>query len=55
MAASRTANAAIAHRDLKPAIRVTVTYAPKPGTREKLVDLLVELLDERRKSGGTSK
>jgi hypothetical protein len=45
-----------ARRDIKPANanepRVIVVRAPKPGTRDRLVDLLVDLLDEQRRSGG---
>jgi hypothetical protein len=35
-----------------PPIVVEVIYRPCPVARERLVDLLVELLDERRRSGG---
>lgn len=32
-------------------VTVEVVRSPRPGTRERLVDLLVELLDEHRHSG----
>lgn len=36
----------------KPApIRVRVRYRPRPGAMEGLADLVLELLDERRRSG----
>lgn len=36
----------------RPAITIDVTHRPDPATRDRLIDLLVELLDERAKSGG---
>lgn len=36
-------------------LEVDVEYAPEPGAREHLIDLVVELLDERRRSGRRSK
>jgi hypothetical protein len=33
-------------------VEVTVAYDPQPGARTELVDLLLELLDRRRHSGG---
>jgi hypothetical protein len=35
----------------RPPFTVDVTHAPSPSARERLVDLLVELLDERIRSG----
>lgn len=52
----RPANTGIGHRDIKPdkpirtGITVAVTHAPEPAVRDRLVDLLVELLDERQHS-----
>jgi hypothetical protein len=37
-----------------PIAMIEVVRAPRPGVREHLVALLVELLDERRRSGGGS-
>jgi len=36
----------------RPPIAVDVTYAPCPAARERLLELLLELLDARRNSGG---
>lgn len=46
--------AALVDRDLKPPNmpRVVVTYTPRPDSHDRLVDLLVELLDARRRSRG---
>lgn len=38
----------------RPAVTVEVLRVPRPGIRELLVELLLELLDERRHSGGSS-
>lgn len=52
----RPANTGIGHRDIKPdkpirtGITVDITHAPEPAVRDRLVDLLVELLDERQHS-----
>lgn len=40
---------------LPPTVSVSLTYAPEPGARESLVDLLVELLEARRHSRRGSK
>jgi hypothetical protein len=47
----------IGHRDPKPdnIITVEVIHRPNPATRDRLVDLLIELLDAQRQSGGRSK
>lgn len=37
-----------------PGITVEVTHAPCPEARERLLDVLLELLDEHRRSGGSS-
>jgi hypothetical protein len=34
-------------------ISVEIAYRPSPDARDRLIDLLVELLDERRRSGAT--
>lgn len=36
----------------RPTITIRVTRKETPGVRERLVDLLVELLDEQRRSEG---
>ncbi len=38
----------------RPAVTIEVTYRPCPAARERLVDLLVELLDQHQRSGGRS-
>lgn len=44
---------AVAHRDVKPANDdlVEVAYAPCPTARRRLVELVLEMLDARKKSG----
>jgi hypothetical protein len=34
-----------------PDLLVTAAHSPRPGVRDRLLDLLLELLDERRRSG----
>ncbi len=38
----------------RPATTVRATYRPRKGTLERLADLVIELLDEQRQSGGGS-
>lgn len=35
----------------RPAVRVEVSYAPSPAARDRLLDLLLELLDPATRSG----
>lgn len=37
----------------RPPITIDVTHAPCAMAKDRLLDLLVELLDERRRSGGS--
>lgn len=37
-----------------PRVRVRARYTERPGSLDELATLVLELLDERRRSGGTS-
>lgn len=41
----------VMHRDLKPSNMPVIDRDPLPGARDRVVDVLVELLDARRHSG----
>lgn len=36
----------------RPGVKVSVAYAPCPNARDRLLDLLLELLDKQRRGGG---
>ena len=38
-----------------PSVRVRVRYTERPGSLDDLAELVLELLDERRRSGAASK